>query len=646
MTVFNIIAVLGGLALFLYGMRVMGDGLKQGSSSALKNAMGMVTNNPFMGFILGLGVTGIIQSSSATVVLTAGMVGAGILTVKQCIGVVIGAHLGTTVTGQIIRLLDLDAGGMTWIQFFQPSTLAPLAAVIGIFLLMFCDKGKPKLIGTIAIGFGVLFTGLLNMTAAVSPLSTSAAFTELFAGFAGRPVLGFFAGLCTALLFHSSASVGILQALSVTGQLTFGSVYAIMTGIYMGDCIITGLMVSIGASTNAKRVGCIHILYCIAKDTVILTGVLILRYLGLFGDYWFAPITSGGIANANSLFNLFAAIVILPVCGFIVKLSYRIVKGKEDDAVATEAEHVAATLNKNLYNSPELALSAAESVIAYISSTASKNVERSFAVIDKFDEKLVSAIDKNEDDLDMLTDRVGDYLSNLSAHVRIGSETNRLNYYIKCVSEFERIGDLADNVRENATDMNNRKVTFTEDAKHEIAVLHSAITEVLDHTHSAFVRQSINEAKYVEPIEEVIDDLINLMRSNHYERVKTGKCTIFSGYVFLDILNNLERVSDQCANIAVHTISLQDPAVSDAEHDYIRNLHMGKDEDFNDKYKMYTDRYTANIPVLGRLHGGRTGIGEPNVTGEPNAIGEANVIGDPNGIGQANAIGLDSVKQA
>lgn len=592
--------MLGGLALFLYGMRIMGDGLKQGSSSALKNAMNLVTNNPFMGFILGLCVTGVIQSSSATVVLTAGMVGAGILSVRQCVGVVIGAHLGTTVTGQIIRLLDLDAGGMSWIKFFQPSTLAPLAAVIGIFLIMFSSGGKPKLVGTIAMGFGILFTGLMNMTSSVSPLSESAAFTQLFVSFAGRPVLGFFTGLCTALLFHSSASVGILQALSVTGSLTFGSVYSIMLGIYMGDCIITGLMVSIGASTNAKRVGCIHILYCIGKDTVILIGVLLLRYIGILGDFWHLPISSGGIANANTLFNLCAAVVLLPASGIFVKLCYRIIKDKEEDTIATKADQVAATLNKNLYNSPELALSAAASVIAYISKTASENVERAFAVVSKYDEKTIAEIDRYEDDLDMLTDRVGDYLSNLSSHVRIGSETNRLNYYIKCVSEFERIGDLADNVQENAVDMHNRKVVFTDSAKKELGILHAAITEVLDHTHSAFVRQSQNEARYIEPIEEVIDDLISLLKSNHYERVKTGECTIFSGYVFLDILTNLERVSDQCANIGVHTIALMDTAVADAEHDYIRNLHKGADEDFNVKYKMYTDRYTANVPVLGK----------------------------------------------
>ncbi|MBQ8933123.1 MAG: Na/Pi cotransporter family protein [Lachnospiraceae bacterium] len=599
MTIFNLISMLGGLALFLYGMRVMGDGLKQGSSSALKTAMSMVTNNPFLGFLLGLFVTGVIQSSSATVVLTAGLVSAGIVTVRQCIGVVIGAHLGTTVTGQIIRLLELDGGGASWIKLFQPSTLAPLAAILGIALLMSSGKNKAKLIGTIAMGFCILFTGLMNMSAAVSPLSQSETFSRLFMSFEGRPLLGFLTGLGTALLFHSSASVGILQALSVTGSLTFGAIYAIMLGIYMGDCLITGLMISIGASKDSQRVGCVHILYCIAKDMVILAAILILKQTGVLDGIWSAPIRTGGIANANTLFNLGAAVCILPFTGIIYKLTMKIIKGEGEEQVS-RAEQVAAALNKNLFASPELALAAASNVIGYISKTAAENVERSFQAIGKYDEKLLGEIDRNEDDLDMLTDRVGDYLANLSAHVRIGNETNRLNYYVKCVSEFERIGDLADNVAESSTEMHDKKITLTSGAKYELSVLHEAITDVLEHTHNAFMRLSANEARYVEPIEEVVDDLIIRMKDNHYERVGKGECTIFAGYIFIDILTNLERISDQCANIAVHTISLNEPAIADAEHEYIRALHMGEDEDFNQKYKFYVEKYLDNIQELGK----------------------------------------------
>ena len=599
MTIFNLISMLGGLALFLYGMRVMGDGLKQGSSSALKTAMSMVTNNPFLGFLLGLFVTGVIQSSSATVVLTAGLVSAGIVTVRQCIGVVIGAHLGTTVTGQIIRLLELDGGGASWIKLFQPSTLAPLAAILGIALLMSSGKNKAKLIGTIAMGFCILFTGLMNMSAAVSPLSQSETFSRLFMSFEGRPLLGFLTGLGTALLFHSSASVGILQALSVTGSLTFGAIYAIMLGIYMGDCLITGLMISIGASKDSQRVGCVHILYCIAKDTLILAAILILKQTGVLDGIWSAPIRTGGIANANTLFNLGAAVCILPFTGVIYKLTMKIIKGEGEEQVS-RAEQVAAALNKNLFASPELALAAASNVIGYISKTAAENVERSFQAIEKYDEKLLGEIDRNEDDLDMLTDRVGDYLANLSAHVRIGNETNRLNYYVKCVSEFERIGDLADNIAESSTEMHDKKITLTSGAKYELSVLHEAITDVLGHTHNAFLRLSANEARYVEPIEEVVDDLIIRMKDNHYERVGKGECTIFAGYIFIDILTNLERISDQCANIAVHTISLNEPAIADAEHEYIRALHMGEDEDFNQKYKFYAEKYLDNIQELGK----------------------------------------------
>ncbi|MDO4961787.1 MAG: Na/Pi cotransporter family protein [Eubacteriales bacterium] len=602
MTIFNIISMLGGLALFLYGMRVMGDGLKQGSSSALKNAMSMVTNNQFMGFLLGLLVTCVIQSSSATVVLTAGLVGAGIITVDQCVGVIIGAHLGTTVTGQIIRLLDLDAGGMTWIKFFQPSTLAPLAAILGIALLMFTKKSRPVLIGTIAMGFGVLFTGLMSMTAAVSPLSESEAFAQLFVRFSGVPVLGFITGLLTALLFHSSASVGILQALSVTGSLTFGAIYSILLGIYMGDCIITGLMVSIGASSNTKRVGCVHIVYCICKDIIVLIGIFVLRGAGVLNGIWNTPLDTGGIANANTLFNLCAAIILLPVCKVIVKTAKSLVKSDETEGVSM-AEQVAAALNKNLYNSPELALQAASNVIAYISKAAGQNVERSFKAVEKFDQKYIDEINIVEDDLDMLTDKVGDYLTNLSPYVRVGNEKNRLNYYIKVVSEFERIGDMADNIGENAVEVVNKQVVFTDEAAHELSVLHSAITEVLDHTHNAFVRLSKNEARYIEPIEEVIDDLVLIMKSNHYERVKSGTCTILSGYVYLDILTNIERISDQCANVGVHTLSLGDESIANGEHDYIKNLHMGLDEDFNQKFRMYSDRYTANIVDHAKVKG-------------------------------------------
>ena len=309
MTIFNIISLFGGLALFLYGMRLMGDGLKQGSSTVLKKVLERVTNNQFFGFLLGLVVTGLIQSSTATVVLTSGLVGAGLITLHQSIGIIIGANLGTTVTGQIIRLLDLNEAAAFWLRFLQPSTLAPLAAIIGILMIMAFHFRNSDLLGNVAVGFGILFTGLMNMTAAVSPPSESTAFANLFISLANRPVLGYLAGAAAAFAIQSSsATIGILQALTVTGKLTFSSVYAIIVGVYLGDCVTTGIVCSIGASADAQRTGVMHILYGIGKSILALAGVMILHSLGVLDGFWDTPITSGGIANTHTLFNLLLAL--------------------------------------------------------------------------------------------------------------------------------------------------------------------------------------------------------------------------------------------------------------------------------------------------------------------------------------------------
>ncbi|MBQ2324258.1 MAG: Na/Pi cotransporter family protein, partial [Oscillospiraceae bacterium] len=326
MTIFNVISLFGGLALFLYGMRLMGDALKEGSSGALKQAMEKVTNNSFVGFVLGMIVTAVIQSSTATIVLTSGLVGAGILTLRQSIGIILGANVGTTITGQIIRLLDLDAGGGSWLNVFKPSTLAPLAALIGIIMIMAVNTKHSNMVGRIAMGFGILFTGLLNMTAAVTPLSQSETFAQMFVRLADTPVLGFLAGTGVAFLIQSSsATIGILQALSMTGALTFASVYAIIIGVNIGDCVTTAIVCSIGSKADAKRTGVIHILFNIAGSTLIILAVMLLHRFGYLDGLWNRTMTSGGIANIHTVFRLFAAVTLLPVCGKFEKLSRMIV---------------------------------------------------------------------------------------------------------------------------------------------------------------------------------------------------------------------------------------------------------------------------------------------------------------------------------
>ena len=326
MTVFNFISLFGGLALFLYGMRLMSRGLEQGSSGALKSAMEKLTTSPVGAFFLGLIATAAIQSSTATIVLTSGLVAAGIISLHQSLGIIIGANVGTTVTGQIIRLLDLNATSASWLNLFKPDTLAPIAAIVGILLIMAFRFRSAQRTGTIVMGFAILFTGLVNMTGAVKPLSESAAFGRLFLTLADKPVLGYLAGMAVAFSIQSSsAAVGILQALSTTGALSFSSVYSVIIGIYLGDCVTTAIVCSVGARADAKRTGIVHILFNLSGTVLVLVVVAILHRLGVFGSFWAAPITSGGIANTHTVFKLAGAAVLLPVCTVFEKLSRKII---------------------------------------------------------------------------------------------------------------------------------------------------------------------------------------------------------------------------------------------------------------------------------------------------------------------------------
>ena len=338
MTIFNLITLFGGLALFLYGMRLMGDGLKKGSSDAFKRAMEKVTNNPLVGFLLGLVVTAVIQSSTATIVLTSGLVGAGVMSLHQSIGVILGANVGTTITGQIIRLLDVNASETSLLNFFKPSTLAPLAAIIGILFLMAVKTRQSDTIGSIAMGFGILFTGLLSMTAAVSPLSESETFANMFYQLSGKPVLGFLLGAGVAFLLQSSsATIGILQAIATTGALTFSSVYAIIIGVNIGDCVTTAIVCSIGSKADAKRTGVIHILFNIAGSILVIVGLMLLHSFGVLDALWDEALSSGGIANVHTVFRLVSAIVLLPVCGQFEKLSRKLVK--DDVQLGENVDH-------------------------------------------------------------------------------------------------------------------------------------------------------------------------------------------------------------------------------------------------------------------------------------------------------------------
>ena len=594
MTIFNIITLFGGLALFLYGMRLMGDGLKRGSSDAFKSAMEKVTNNPLVGFLLGLGVTAVIQSSTATIVLTSGLVGAGILSLHQSIGVILGANVGTTVTGQIIRLLDVNASDTSLLNFFKPSTLAPLASIIGILFIMAVKGRKSDTIGSITMGFGILFTGLLSMTAAVSPLSESETFANMFFQLSDKPVLGFLLGAGVAFLLQSSsATIGILQAISTTGALTFSSVYAIIIGVNIGDCVTTAIVCSIGSEADAKRTGVIHILFNITGSILVILGLMALRGFGVLDPVWDKVLTSGGIANVHTVFRLVSAVVLLPVCSRFEKLSRKLVK--DDVQIGENVDHELSLLDEKFFTSPAIALSGAGEAITTMARLARSGVMNAMNVLEKFDRHTVDIIRENEDHIDKLADHVDNYLIRLSPHVPTGHSNDLLNYYIQCFGEFERIGDHAVNLTENAQEFIDRNASLSPVARQELAVLTEALGEILDYTYSAFGATDYEAARKIEPVEEVVDDLVATLRTNHIHRVRDGRCTIYAGLTFLDILVNVERIADQCSNVGVFTLSMSDKHIMNNHHDYIHELHQGKDPVFNHAYQETHDKYFGEL---------------------------------------------------
>ena len=593
MNIFNLISLFGGLALFLYGMRMMGDGLKESSSGALKNVMERVTGTPFKAFLLGLVMTAVIQSSTATIVITSGLVGAGIISLHQSLGIIIGANVGTTVTGQIIRLLDLNASGTSVLQFFKPSTLAPLALIIGIVLIM-SKKGSDK-VGKIIIGFGILFSGLMNMTDAVSSLTQSGIIESLFSRLGENPFLGYLIGLAVSFVLQSSsASIGILQAFSTSGLLTFNAIYSVLMGIYLGDCVTTAIVCNIGAKPDSKRVGVANILFNLGKTALIIIGVSLARSFGLLDGLWNRVVDSGIIANTNTVFNLACALLLLPAMGLFEKLSLKIVKDapvEGPDTPQTQELRVLDGLNPVFLQTPGLAFNACYDVLMQMFRMADRNINRAFDVVNRFDADLIAQIRADEDALDAMADRVSGYLMQISTHITSDEQVEIMNHYYSIISEFERLGDHAMNIAEDAEEMNQEDVSFSDYALRELGVVRDVIRNILNYTGRTFEKCDAKAAAHIEPLEEVVDDMVNALRQNHLERLHQRKCSVLAGTEFLNILSDIERISDICSNVGVFTIARMRPEIQHEIHDYVSKLHSGKDEAFNREYEAAHDHY-------------------------------------------------------
>lgn len=594
MTIFTVITLLGGLAMFLYGMEIMGEGLKNASGTALKRVLEKVTANAFMGVLTGTLVTAVIQSSTATIVITVGLITAGVLNLKQAVCIVLGANIGTTVTAQIIRLMDIDSSGNAVLEFFKPSTLAPIALVIGIILIMFVKKKNSKPLGEIFMGFGILFTGLMSMTSSVEPLSESEAFINILGGFTEMPFVGIITGLVlTMIVQSSSAMVGMLQALSVTGAMTMNLVYPIIMGINLGTCVTTAMVCSIGSSKDAKRTGVAHIVFNVIGTFLFMIAMTILKACGVFPDLWGKVASSGDIANFQTIFNLVTAVVLLPFTNLLVKITYLVIKPDEKEKKQANDDYSQAlnALDEKLYVVPQIAMSEAKTVIGIMGTIARRNFSDSIAQLNNFSEETSVGIDTREEKLDNFTDTVENFLVSLSKTALTEEQNEIINIMIQASTDFERIGDYATNINEFAQKIKNEELTFSPVAKRELSAILAAVDDIIEMTVKAFNDDDIELAKRVEPLEEVIDDMVQYLRDSHINRLKSGECKVTAGIIFIETLTYLERASDQCSSIAMLIISQVDAKIRKNHHEYIEELHKETDSAYVAEIRRRREQY-------------------------------------------------------
>ena len=593
-----IIQMLGGLAMFLYGIEVMGDGLKNSSGDALKRVLEKVTGNLITGVLTGTLVTAAIQSSTATIVLAVALIGAGVLTLKQAVSIVMGANIGTTVTAWITNLAFMEGGGNFFLWLFDTDTLAPIALFLGIVLIMFIKTKKAKTIGDISMGFGILFIGLMNMTGAVKGFANSPAFMEILASFSNSPILGIVAGLVlTVIVQSSSATVAMLQSLSATGAMDFSGVYPIIMGINIGTCIVTAFYCFVGEShKDSRRTGLVHVVFNTIGTVAFMIILSVMQRFQVFGaPFWHMEANSTVIAVFQSLFNVFTCILLLPFTNQLVKLSLWIVKDEPEKAPAHPELH---TLTENLYISPAVAVNEATKAVAAMGRIALVNIGRGCGQLLSYDESLNAIIDEDEECLDQFADRADHFLIGLSKVVEDEAGDRQVDMLMQSVPNFERIGDYATNFVELAQRLEAENTVFSEMAKQELKILSDAVKEIIQITVDAFTNDDNQAAKAIEPLEETIDDMVMILRDRHTKRLKTGACSVGSGLVFMETLTYMERASDQCSSIAVMMMARNNEAILHNHYDYLKEIHAGNDAAYNAEKDRRREQYIAPLKAI------------------------------------------------
>ncbi len=589
MDFFMIVSLLGGLALFLYGMSMLGSGLEKLSGGRLEQTLEKLTNNVFKGVLLGALVTGAIQSSSATTVIVVGLVNARILKLRQAIGIIMGANIGTTVTAHILRLSDLSSDNF-FLMLLKPTTLAPVVGIIGILMVMVGKKQKYKTLGEILLGFCILFTGMFNMEAAVSPLSESPEFAGLFASLS-NPVIGVLVGtVVTAIIQSSSASIGILQALSSTGIITWSSAIPIILGQNIGTCI-TPILASIGASKNAKRTAAVHLSFNIIGTCVFLIVIYTIQSISPF-SFWDLPIDKGGIANFHTTFNVCVTLMFLPFVGLLEKLVIHLIP---DQQTAGEVDDPAIALDDRLLTSPGLAIQHCRDAVLQMGKLARKNFSASVRQLEQYNHKEAEKIREREDTIDRLEDRLGNYMLKIPQDNLSEQSSATISALLHILSEFERIGDYSINLVEFAENMESTGAEFSPQAQFELTTIGEAVGEAIDMALGCFEKQDLALAETIEPLEEVVDQMQETLKDRHINRLRNGQCTVDAAFPFVESLSCLERISDHCSNIGVYMISYVRGSDEVDHHTYIMQLHAGQVGHYNEQFRRYTEKYYDQI---------------------------------------------------
>ena len=581
MDIFDALEMIGGLCLFLFGMNIMGQALERRAGSRLRTTLSKMTGKTMTGFLTGLVVTAIIQSSSATTVMVVGFVNSGLMTLKQAIGVIMGANIGTTVTAWLLSLGGIS-GDAVWVQLLKPTSFTPVLALIGIIMYMFSKDSRKNDTGMILLGFATLMFGMDTMSGAVSGLREVPAFRQLFVAFT-NPLLGVLAGAAlTAIIQSSSASVGILQALALSGHVTYAAAIPIIMGQNIGTCV-TALISSVGTSRNAKRAAIVHLSFNVIGTVAWLTVFCIVRAVAapaILGE----SATMYGIAIAHTAFNVACTALLLPASGLLEKLAIRLVPdGKKKDAEVTLDERLLAT--------PPLALEQCSVVAEDMAYYASGALKKAIDCVMEFDPKSAQEVRESEDETDKYEDMLGTYLLKLGAEPLSDAASEEVTELLKLIGDFERIGDHAVNIIESAEELHDKQLEFSRSAKYELSVMTAAVGEVMDLAVKAFAENDAQAASCVEPLEQVVDDLKNELRTRHILRMKKSECSIEAGFVWSDLLTNLERVSDHCSNVALCVLDLKKHTLSAHE-----TQHERKDvPEFAEQYRRYSEKYALPL---------------------------------------------------